>query len=231
MPLSGSWPPNGLVSLAPIVVVILTTAGPAFAAASITADDSSIVTGCWAPVCWVEPVGDWVMPRSSAPVRSRTTRGAAGREDRGQERGRDDGADAGAGAALRRGARGRLDRRAVRGRRRGRGAAPRRSCPGRRLGRAPAAASGRPAAGCPARPTPSGRRVGDRASGRSGGRRRVACRPAGRCCRRPGGRPVSARRSWGGGSSLWLVGRFGGGAGGGRGQGCLVRIHRRGRSR
>ena len=73
MPLAGISVPNGLVSPAPVVVVILTTAGPALAAASITADDSSIVTGCWAPVCWVDPVGDWATVRSSAPVRSRTT--------------------------------------------------------------------------------------------------------------------------------------------------------------
>ncbi len=53
-------------------VVIFTTAGLTRAAASMTADDSSMVTGCRAPVCW-EPLATAAgAGRSKAPVRSRT---------------------------------------------------------------------------------------------------------------------------------------------------------------
>src|SRR5829696_8433417 len=71
-PLLGMSAPNTPLSPAPVVVVILTTAGPAFAAASITADDSSIVTGTPVPVCG-EPVWVVVTVRSSTPARSSTT--------------------------------------------------------------------------------------------------------------------------------------------------------------
>src|SRR3954449_4114787 len=66
-PVLGMFVPNW--PLSPLVcVVILTTDGPAAAAASITAEDSSIVTGCWAPTCALAPVGVVVTVRSSAPV-------------------------------------------------------------------------------------------------------------------------------------------------------------------
>src|SRR5829696_6207506 len=71
-PVLGMSAPNTPVS-PPVVVVIFTTAGPAFAAASMTADDSSMVTGCCALVCWFEPVGAEATWRSSAPVRSSRT--------------------------------------------------------------------------------------------------------------------------------------------------------------
>ncbi len=72
MPVPGRSVPNTPVSLAPVVVVILTTDGPAFAAASMTADDSSMVTGTWLAVCCVPPVRPVVPLRSSAPVPLRT---------------------------------------------------------------------------------------------------------------------------------------------------------------
>ena len=51
--------------------VILTTAGPTFAAASMTAEDSSMVTGCWPMTCCTEPAPDAAAGRSRAPVLSR----------------------------------------------------------------------------------------------------------------------------------------------------------------
>ena len=65
--------PNGPVSPEPVVVVIFTTAGPAFAAASMTAEDSSMVTGCCAPVCWLVPIEVVVTVGSSAPVATSPT--------------------------------------------------------------------------------------------------------------------------------------------------------------
>ena len=72
-PVLGMSVPNTPVSPLPVVVVILTTAGPAFAAASMTADDSSMVTGTCAPVGCVAPAWVVVAVRSSTPARSRTT--------------------------------------------------------------------------------------------------------------------------------------------------------------
>ena len=134
----------------PLVVVILTTAGPTLAAASMTADDSSMVTG-WLPVCWRGPRsggGDRAI-EGARPV-EHDDRAARG-EDRGQERCRDDGADAGPAASL---AATRLARRVVRGRRRGlrprrRGAPRTARCPAARAAPpGPAATSGPAGAGC-----------------------------------------------------------------------------------
>src|SRR3954447_4381112 len=71
IPVLGRSVPNAPLSPAAVVVVIFTTAGPAFAAASITAEDSSIETGCWAVVWRVDPVGVVDTWWSKAPVRSR----------------------------------------------------------------------------------------------------------------------------------------------------------------
>src|ERR671936_2728965 len=70
-PVSGIWPPNAFV-LTPSTV-IRTTAGLTLAAASMIADDSSIVTGCWAPTVVVPPLAVWAGWRSRAPdaVRAR----------------------------------------------------------------------------------------------------------------------------------------------------------------
>ncbi len=52
----------------------------------MTADDSSMVTGCCAPVGWAPPVRPGGGPVEGAGARSRTSDGAAGGEGRGQER-------------------------------------------------------------------------------------------------------------------------------------------------
>src|SRR5919201_1046906 len=65
-PVSGIWPPKPFV-LTPSTV-IRTTAGLTFAAASMIADDSSIVTGCWAPTVVELPLFVGGACRSSAPV-------------------------------------------------------------------------------------------------------------------------------------------------------------------
>src|SRR5512141_2063648 len=62
--------PNGSVVVPS--VVILTTAGLSLAATSMTADDSSIWTGCVLPVVVPVPVVVWTTVRSNAPARSRT---------------------------------------------------------------------------------------------------------------------------------------------------------------
>src|SRR5436309_15881580 len=67
---SAGTPPNGSVEAPP--VVILTTAGLSFAATSMTAEDSLMVTGCVPPVAVALPTDDVGTGRSSAPVRSRT---------------------------------------------------------------------------------------------------------------------------------------------------------------
>src|ERR671924_629034 len=64
-PVSGICPPNAFV-LTPSTV-IRTTAGLTFAAAAMIADDSSIVTGCWAPTVVVVPLLDVGAGRLSAP--------------------------------------------------------------------------------------------------------------------------------------------------------------------
>src|SRR5919197_1020191 len=65
-PVSGIWPPKPFV-LTPSTV-IRTTAGLTFAAASMIADDSSIVTGCWAPTVVELPLFVGSAWRSNAPV-------------------------------------------------------------------------------------------------------------------------------------------------------------------
>ena len=70
MPSVGTFP-NG--SLLWPSTVILTTAGLTLAATSITADDSSIVTGVVSPVVVPRPVVAGATVRSKAPLRSSTT--------------------------------------------------------------------------------------------------------------------------------------------------------------
>ena len=53
-------------------VSILTTAGPTLAAASMIADDSSMVTGSWEPVCCTPATEDAGAGRSKAPAWSST---------------------------------------------------------------------------------------------------------------------------------------------------------------
>src|SRR6187397_2415094 len=71
-PVAGT-PPNGSVVSPPLPVVILTTAGPSLAATSITADDSSIVTGCVPPVVVALPIEAGGTGWSKAPLRSSTS--------------------------------------------------------------------------------------------------------------------------------------------------------------
>ena len=225
-------------------VSILTTAGPTLAAASMTADDSSMVTGCWEPVCVPVAIGRGRARRwSKAPARSRTStvppeartadstetvtivpRPAARRPPgfSGVVATGAGGAQAGAGA----GGRGSPWRARRVGRGGVRAAGSRRSGagqPGRGIlprARARGIARRRPG------PAGVGSRIGGRA--RSGGPRRAACRRADRVGRRPGERPPRDRRSWLRGSSLWLRGRCRRRRRpGSADQGCRNGIHRR----
>src|SRR5262245_54596401 len=77
-PCSGMDPPNGSVVVP--LTIIRTTEGPALAAASMIADDSSIVTGWRAAACEAEllllaPVA--AGSRAPAPFRARTVPPAA----------------------------------------------------------------------------------------------------------------------------------------------------------
>ena len=188
--------------------VILTTAGPTFAAASMTAEDSSMVTGCWptdllhrARAGWrgLAGQGRRSCPGSGPCRRTRGPRTAAMRRRSCRRPHRPGAAPAPV--------RGSTARRVVR---RARWDAPtvtRRSRPGRMCPRCspgprvparmgPARTSG-PAAVLPkGPPRPSDRRAGGRASERNAARRCAAYRPAGRRrrCSPPGASPGSPGR-------------------------------------